>query len=254
MYARLGTFLCAAVAAVVLVACSDSTGVAADPQVRFNLATSAAAGATAASPASLAVASAPVTFTDGTGNTLIVQQVELVLRQIELERVGENACAVPGDDRCEGLELGPILLDLPLGAGAVGQFTVITDTGSYGKVEFEIHKASSSDDAAFVAAHPEFVDRSIRVTGTYNGTPFTFWSDLDLEQEIELAPPLVVGESGMADLTLFVNLDGWFRTGSGDLIDPATANKGQPSEGVVKQNIQNGMEAFEDGDRDGTED
>jgi hypothetical protein len=253
MYSRLATLLCAAVGAVVLVACNDSTGASRDPQVRFNLATIAASGTAAASSASLAVASAPVTFTDGTGNTLIVEQVELVLRQIELERGGENACAVAGDDRCESLELGPILLDLPLGAGAVGQFTVPTDTGSYGKVEFEIHKASSSDDAGFVAAHPEFVDRSIRVTGTYNGTPFTFWSDLDLEQEIELAPPLVVGEGGMADLTLFVNLDGWFRTSSGALIDPVTANKGQPNEGVVRQNIQDGMEAFEDGDRDGIE-
>jgi hypothetical protein len=253
MYARLGTLLSAAVGAALLAACSDSTGASGDPQVRFNLATSAASGAPATS-ASFAVASAPVTYTDGAGNTLIIDQVELVLRQIELERVGENACAVPGDDRCEGLELGPILLDLPLGAGAVSQFTVTADTGTYGKVEFEIHKASSSDDADFVAAHPEFVDRSIRVSGTYNGTPFTFWSDLDLEQEIELVPPLVVGEGGGADLTLFVNLDSWFRTGSGDLIDPATANKGQPSEGVVKQNIQDGMEAFEDGDRDGAED
>ncbi|HEU5040924.1 MAG TPA: hypothetical protein VFT84_08905 [Gemmatimonadales bacterium] len=251
MYARRSSLLPLA-AALALAACSDSTGASGDPQLRFNLASSAAAPAAAVGP-SLAVAAAPVTFTDG-ANTLIVDQVQLVMREIELERVGDDACALVADDSCERLELGPILLDLPLGAGAVSQFTVAVDTGHYDEVELEIHKASSSDDAAFVAANPEFVDRSIRVTGSYNGNAFTFYSDLDVEQEIDLSPPLAVAEGGAADLTLFVNLDRWFRTEAGDLIDPASANKGESNEGVVKNNIQNALEAFEDEDHDGVED
>ena len=253
MYARLTCLLAVAAGAVFLAGCSDSTGASNNPQVRFNLATGAATPAVASS-ASLAVAGAPVTYTDGAGNTLVIDQVELVLREIELERVGETACALPTSDSCEELEIGPILLDLPLTPGAAGQFTVPADTGTYGQVQFEIHKASSGDDAAFVAAHPEFADRSIRVTGSYNGTAFTYLSDLDVEQELELSPPLVVGEGGSADLTLFVDVNTWFRTGAGDLIDPATANKGETNEGVVKDNIQNAFNAFEDGDRDGAED
>jgi hypothetical protein len=66
-------------------------------------------------------------------------------------------------------------------------------------------------------------------------------------------PPMVVGESGSADLTLRVDLDRWFRDDAGALLDPATANKGEPNEGQVKNNIQNGFEAFEDADRDGVE-
>ena len=251
MYART-TILAAAVAATLLSACSDSTGASGDPQVRFNLATGPAAAAGIAAPA-FAVAAAPMTLTDG-ANTLVLDQVELVLREIELERVGEDACALVADDSCEKLELGPILLDLPLTAGAVGQFTVAVDTGHYGEVEFEVHKASSSDDAAFVAQYPDFADRSIRVTGSYNGTAFTFYSDIDVEQEIDLVPPMVVGESGSADLTLRVDLDRWFRDDAGALLDPATANKGEPNEGQVKNNIQNGFDAFEDQDRDGAED
>jgi hypothetical protein len=253
MYPRRSSLPFAAAATLLLAACSDSTGASGDPQLRFNLASGAAAPAVGIS-ASFAVAAAPVTFTDGGNNTLIVDQVELVLREIELERVGDDACAIQGDDSCEELELGPILLDVPLTPGAVGQFTVPVDTGHYDEVEFEIHKASPSDDAAFVAANPELADRSIRVTGSYNGAPFTFYSDLDVELEIDLAPPLVVGEAAAADLTLLVNLDRWFRTEAGDLINPASANKGETNESVVKNNIQNALEAFEDGDRDGAED
>jgi hypothetical protein len=252
MFVRRLSLGTAAVGVVILSACSDSTGASADPQVRFNLATSPAVAAAGVS-ASVAAAVAPVTITDGS-NTLVVEQVQVVLREIELERAGEDDCAVLGGDSCERLEAGPILLDLPLTPGAVGQFTVAVDTGHYDEVELEVHKASSSDDAAFVAAHPDFEDRSIRVTGSFNGQAFTFYSDLDVEQEIDLSPPLVVGEAGSADLTLFADLDSWFRDEAGALIDPATANKGEPNESEVKNNIQNAFEAFEDADLDGTED
>jgi hypothetical protein len=251
MYVRHLSATSAALGIALLSACSDSTGASGDSQVRFNLATGSAPAATVA--ASIALAVEPVTFTDG-ANTLVVEQVQVVLREIELERIGEDDCALPDDDSCEKLELGPILLDLPLAPGAVGQFTVPVDTGHYDEVELEVHKASGSDDAAFVATYPEFEDRSIRVSGSFNGEAFVFYSNLDLEQEIDLSPPLVVGESASAELTLFTDLDSWFRTGAGELIDPATANEGGPNEDEVKANIQGAFDAFEDGDRDGAED
>jgi hypothetical protein len=46
-------------------------------------------------------------------------------------------------------------------------------------------------------------------------------------------------------------VDSWFRDDLGGLIDPATANKGFDNEGIVKDNIKNAMEAFEDPDEDG---
>ena len=147
------------------------------------------------------------------------------------------------------------LLDLPLGNGAQREFTVAIDTGSYGKIEFEIHKASSGDDSAFVALHPEFADASIRVTGTYNGVAFTYVSDLDVEQEYDFVPPLTVTESTGANVTLFVDLNAWFLNQNADgLIDPATANKGGQLEGEVKSNIEASLNAFEDDDRDGEDD
>jgi hypothetical protein len=56
------------------------------------------------------------------------------------------------------------------------------------------------------------------------------------------------------ELTLFVDLDGWFRGESGVLLDPATANIGQPNEGEVKSNIETSLNAFDDDDLDGIDD
>jgi len=52
-------------------------------------------------------------------------------------------------------------------------------------------------------------------------------------------------------VTLRVLLNEWFIDSSGALIDPASANHGEPNEGVVEDNIQASMEAFEDRDEDG---
>lgn len=244
-------------AAVLITACGDSgSSPSSSPQVNFNLATRAApAGASAAS---LAAVGTPEQFTDGAGNVLVIEQVQLVLREIELKRVETTTTcgeAVSGE-ACEKLEAGPLLLDLPLGGagGAARTFSVAVDTGTFNEIEFDIHKPEGSDDAAFIQAHPDFDGVSVKVTGTYNGTAFNYVTDLDSEEEIELDPPLVVAAASATDLTLFVDLNGWFRDGAGDLLDPASATSGGPNEGLVTNNIKRTLRAFEDENRDGTDD
>ncbi len=248
----------AALATLALAACGSSTGSSNAPGVSFNVATKA--GATAAAQGNVALAMTPETFTDGT-NTLVIESVQLVLRDIELKAAGESMTCAEADatastsDDCEELKLGPILFDVPLGSGAQRAFTAQVPPGTYGELELKIHKPESSDDAAFLAAHPDFAGVSIKVTGTYNGTAFTYTTDLDKEQEHELVPPITVDATGTANLTLFLDLDSWFRTApGGSLVDPASANKGQPNEGLVKNNIEQSVEAFEDENRDGRED
>jgi len=127
--------------------------------------------------------------------------------------------------------------------------------GSYDKIEFEIHKPESSDDAGFLALHPEYDGVSIRMVGTYNGTPFIYTSDLDVTQEHGFVPPLDVTDNSTAGVTMFVDLQAWFLNQTGDgFINPATANKGGQYEGEVKSNIEASINAFEDHDRDGVED
>jgi hypothetical protein len=242
----------AATAAVLLAGCSDSSGPAGGGrQVAFQLATSK-------SPAPAPVA-AQLTGqeTIGVGNdTIVATGVQVVLREIKLKRVSALACdtALAHDD-CQELELGPVLLDLPLGAGAQRQFTVAIDTGSYDKIEFEVHKPSSGDDAAFLAANPTFDGVSVRMTGTYNGTPFTYTSDLDVEQEHTFNPSLQVTDLAGANVTLFVDLGSWFTNQAADgLINPGLANKGGAFEGEVKSNIETSFNAFEDHDHNGGDD
>jgi hypothetical protein len=238
--------------AVLAGGCSDA-GPSNQSQVSFNLATQAAPAAAAG--ASLGIIGTPETFTDGT-NTLVVTKVELVLREIELHRADALAdCATGVSDDCEELEFGPLLVDVPLGTpGAARNFSVQLAPGSYDKAEFEIHKASPSDDAAFVQAHPDLADASVRVTGTFNGTDFTYIGRFDVEMEFELNPPLVANETAATDLTLFVDLDKWFRDQAGALVDPSTGNSGQPNEGLMEQNIKSSLDTFEDEDHDGRDD
>ena len=54
---------------------------------------------------------------------------------------------------------------------------------------------------------------------------------------------------GTTDLTLFANLDAWFRDAGGNLLDPSSA-----SGALVADNIARGFHAFEDENHDGSDD
>ena len=184
-------------------------------------------------------------------DTLVLASVEIVLREIELKRLEVAECDVdPEPEGCEEFEAGPVLVSLPLGAGTDSAFALDIPPGTYTELEFDVHKVSDSDeeDAAFRQAHPTFVDKSIRVAGTFNGQAFVFESDLDVEQELDLSPALVIEDATtQTNITILVEIDSWFRDGLGGLIDPATANKGFDNESVVKENIKNAMDEDEDG-------
>ncbi len=275
--------LAAAVALTgLLAACSDGSAPTTGSQVRFNL---------ASGPAGLALLSSDTFAVDP--DTLVVDSVKLVLRKIKFQRVNEDACDTEdgdhtGDqtsdtashtsgmasmhddggeddghdghaDACESFNAGPYLLNLPLGPEVVKAFSVMVDTGTYDQVRFKIHKPDNDGtdpkDAAFLAAHPDFNQVSIQVVGTFNGTPFTFTTDLEARERMALVPPLVVaGTMQNVDVTIKVDISHWFSTGSGGLVDPASALKDQPNEQLVKDNISNSFRAFRDDNRDGEDD
>jgi hypothetical protein len=232
-------------------ACSDSGGSTPSDQVQLavNLATRPAPAAPSAGVALMS----PESYTDDAGNTLIYDRVQIVLREVELENESnEDACEnQASDDGCEEIEIGPFLVDLPLGEpGASRVFSVTVPAGTYDEVKFKIREPDDdAEDQAFLAEHPEFADISLRIEVSYNGTPFVFSSAVEAELELELATPIVLGETGDADLTLLVNLDAWFRGADGNLMDPATAD-----ESLVQDNVHSSFEAFEDEDHDGSDD
>ena len=247
MKARLISLICAV---AVLAACSDSTGVD-EGTTRVSLSFSTAP----AGQAMFSVAAAD-TMSDGQ-NQLILSSVEVILREIELKRVEVVDCDVePEPAGCESFETGPRLVSLPLNGATTTAVSIDIEPGTYDEVEFDIHKVSNGDpdDAAFRAQHPDLIDTSVRVRGWYNGAEFTYVTDLMDEQKYDLVPALVIGDGTTStNITLHLDISSWFADVSGDLVDPETANKGEPNENLVTNNIRNSIDVFEDSDRDGRE-
>jgi len=236
-----------------LAACDSSGPASQNPAVSLNIATR---GTAVVAAPGMQLSGAPVEYTDGT-NTLVINSVEMVVKELELKRseYTSQCDSTASDDQCEELESGPYLLDLPLSAGATTVITVDVLPGTYDEFEFKVHKPSDdSENAAFLAAHPDFNGVSIRVTGTWNGEPFTYETDVSAEQEMDLSPPLVVTDAGTSDFTLYIDLGTWFRASDNSLIDPSSANNGGPNESVVNSHITSSFDAFEDENHDGHDD
>jgi len=234
----------------VLAACSDATGTRGARPVSLSFSTAPSSGVVAA----LGTAAA--------GDPLVITRAQLVISRTELEQVGATCASnlvENDDDGCAELKLGPMLVDLPLTAGAKTALTVTLPEGSYSGFESKIDAVSSETDgpgqeaAAFLAAHPELRNVSIRVEGTYNGQPFVYTTNMDVGLEMSFSPALVIDASS-SNMTLDVDLSTWFRAQDGSSIDPATANDGGANKSVVEGNIKRSIKVFEDDDRNGRDD
>jgi len=257
-----GTIALFLVAALFLVGC-DSTGTApATTDARVSLAFSAS------SPASPSGTNAKsLSLGDNDGNTLVFDRVELIISEIEFEREDDAECddgrdEYGDDDACEEVESGPMLVDLPLdGQAPVILIETNLAPGTWEEVEFEIDALDRDDDdeRTFLdeTGFPE--DVSIRALGTFaasggDAVPFTYVTDLDVENEIEFEPPLTIRDGDDATVTFSVDIGTWFRSSDGYLIDPNQAGDDDPFEDDVEENIENSFDGFEDDNRDGRRD
>jgi len=234
---------------VALAACDDSSSPNTRP-VQVSFSTQAAAAAQGDNNVAL-----DVTVTLG-AHTLVITKAQVVVRKLQLEQNLSTTCPddddSPSGDDCSEIKLGPMLVDLPLTATASSSITAAVPEGTYHKVKFQIHKPSGSNDQAFLAANPAFANTSIRVEGTYDGSPFVFTSPMSEEIELEFEPPVVI-DANNQNVTVAVDLSNWFMV-NGALVDPTTANNGGANENAVRNNIRASLRAFEDEDRDGDED
>ncbi len=197
---------------------------------------------------------------DGT-NTLEIRRVEIVLREVELERLNDNSCddLAPSHDLCEKFQTPADVLTLPLGQVDVAYTIQNVDPDIYDEVEFEIHKISNDDPgfADFRARFPSWpLDQSIRVRYSWNGgAESSFLSDLNVKQEHNVLLDLTNADNLPMDVSVTVQVDvgAWFVNGT-SLVDPGLANKGGQFENLVRDNIKTSIEAFEDDDHDGRRD
>lgn len=252
--------LCSCLALVILAVglggCSDNTSPSASTA---NFSLTFAAPQVAGAGAAKAVA--PDTFFAG-GDTLVLTSAQVVLRKIELQACAAYDTSLADSSGVDSLwveefEAGPMLVDLPLG-GAISQVLSVEVTpGTYSEVEFKVQpvRGDEPEAVAFLAAHPEFEDVSIRAEGTFNGVPFTFTTRMGAHQESDIDPALVVGDgSGPVNLTLSVDHGRWFAGPDSTLVDPSTALFGGENRVLVERNIRRSFRAFEDRDHDGLDD
>lgn len=209
------------------------------------------------SPTAASSATAANVTVGDAGNTLVITKAQIILREVELKRTSSTQCmddsssVDSSNDDCEELSIGPFLVDIPLVDNTVTSITATVPPDTYREIEFEIHKLGDDTPAerALAAEHPEFDVNSVRVEGTFNGTPFVFFSDVNAELELEFAVPVVITEETQ-NVTIQFDLRSWFRNGS-TVINPVTANKGGANESLVRENIKTSILAFGDDDRDG---
>jgi hypothetical protein len=253
----------AVVAVCGTLACSESTSPAGGRPITVSFTTAAAAGASLFRTTEIG-ASRDVSLSTGT-DALVITSVQLVVARLELQRAGATCTseAAMGDDdadenECAELELAPTLIDIPVNGTVLSVMSGSVPAGSYSALEAKIRPLRSDNEhgrssAAFLTAHPELNGVSVVVDGTFNGTRFTYQGAPRVEFERTFNPPLVVDVAPM-NLTVSMDLTTWFRTQSGALIDPSTANAGGPNAVLVAENIKRSFHAFRDDDRDGGDD
>jgi hypothetical protein len=196
-------------------------------------------------------------------DSLVITKAQIVLSRLELQRSGATCTSTEsaGDDdkidnsSCAELELAPSIVSLSVTGGVTQALNSSIPSGTYTAFEAKIRsvEAKKAASTAFLAAHPEMAGASVRVEGTFNGKAFTYTGAPKAELEGLFNPPLVADSTG-ANITINVDLANWFRTSSGTLVDPASANAGGANAALVMSNIARSFKAFRDDDHDGHDD
>ena len=195
-----------------------------------------------------------VIVVDG-ADTLKITQVKMTLEEIELEREDETVeCELVENedaDDCEDYLAGPIYVELNLGGGPA-QFTVPAVLGTYDSLEFKFDVAHEDDAShvAYRAAHPEMATISVKVIGLFNGTPFEFDLDVEIEKEVALTNPLVVDGTGTSfEVDIQFDVASWFVRADGSLINPAAVcalPNGCADRERIEFNMEEGVESHSD--------
>lgn len=239
--------------------CSDSNGPGRGSGTNVSIAvatlTAPAAGGKVGAPSTISL-DREITSPGG-AHTLVITGAEVSLSRLELATVDSAGCAEDDhpendDDRCHQIQAGPMLVDLPTDNSVVSLITLQLPAGTYHALEAKIRPVNPADNGgtAFLAAHPEFANASVRVTGTFDGTPFTYSGSPNASLELSFNPPLTVGSSATT-VTVHVSIDRWFADRNGNLIDPSTANAGGANEQLVSDNVRRSFHAFEDNEHRG---
>lgn len=208
------------------------------------------------------------------GDGLLVQRIRLAVEKVGLEKSqdgsegatssgsgdvmaadqggGGDPSGGSGETESDEVRVGPCLIDLTGDKLTSGNNALVpvcsadVPAGTYDELEVAIGKVAPAD-AGGVTGLADMNGKSVIVDGTFNGTAFSFQSELEVSQKSETT--LTVGGSSGGNVTITVDPTGWFK-GSAGVLDPTAAGNQQ----AIEENIAASIQAFPDDDMDGQND
>lgn len=194
-----------------------------------------------------------VTFRIATGSLaksashVVVEEAKILVRELEFERIdndsdSNNESEDTDVDFQEEFEVGPFVVSLDPQASTTSVFAGEIPEGIYDEIEFEIHKPEDTEPIP----DPEFRDGtsgderySVIVRGTMEGQPFEVKARSSMEQELELAQPLVVDAATQSvDVDITVDVASWFVDSDGGDLDPTNATHLSEIENAIQRSFE----------------
>ena len=169
---------------------------------------------------------------------VVIESFKINIEEIEIE-FNDNDPMFATDSVATDYELdGPFEIDLMADGNAL-ETTIINNVelpvAAYDEIEFKFRESENSIS--------EMYGKSILVEGTINGTPFIFWTDEEIEVEIEFEDVFTLDEASIALITVSFDIASLFDPSKGgiDLSNAADVN-------------ENGIIEIYPGDPDGNND
>ena len=177
------------------------------------------------------------------GDTVVIDTAKVLLKDIKFKS------ALDADSL--DFKVGPFIVFLDLTGGVTEVVAGDIPDGIYDKIKFKIHKPEDDE----VISDPDFYQGigdderfSIVIIGRFNGTRFVYKSKKDMEQELELNPPLVVSDTlGSVNATMLIAPANWFKK-DGVYLDPTLEGNRSDIDDNIKQSFKR---AYKDNDHDG---
>jgi len=156
----------------------------------------------------------------------------------------------------------PFVLELNLSSAIQNISLSDLPFGSYREIEYDVHciemndmiSLSSSEQMQFrdfAAAERYSIIISGKIYSGGQSIVFTFRSRVSSKHTIGLSPEIVIGEQLVpVNATMFINSGGWFRSVSGDLLDPSD----RQNENIISDNVSASIKVFKDNNKDGRND
>jgi hypothetical protein len=176
----------------------------------------------------LGLSSSPPNEVSSGSHTIVLTSATMTASELELKGVSSGS-AGSGSGTTSEFEAGSVTVSLPVEGGTSREITAPIGAGTYDRFEMKV--------------------RTMRLTGTYDGEPFDVTTTVNDELEMRMVPPLVVADGAASTaVTVALDLQSWFRSTAGGLLDPRNIRSDTTVAAMFRANVHNSFEATEDHD------